>query len=173
MMNIKEQLEVELSRWNVDYVSGFVGDDPDRFRELWNIMFPENYPTSPRAAWAIEIIIEKYPHLLDPYLVQLLVTLPGIQHDGIKRHMMKILTYREIPEKYLGKLIDLCFEWIERNDLPVAVKVHSMQVIFNTMPKYPELKDEFIAVLEDQMPKNSVGFKSRAGRLIAALNNKG
>ena len=171
-MNISEQLEVELSRWNVDYVSGFVGNDPDRFHELWNLLVPENYPTSQRAAWAIDIINEKYPNLLKLYLDQLFVILPKIQSDPIKRHMMKILTYHDIPEQHLGNLIDLCFEWILQNELPVAVKVHSMQVIFNTIPKYPELKEEFIAVLEDQMPKNSVGFKSRAGRLIAALNNQ-
>ena len=170
-MKISEQLKVELSRWNVDYVSGFVGNDPDRFHELWNLVFPENYPISQRAAWAIDIIIEKYPDLIKPYLDQLLVILPEIQHNAIKRHMMKILTFQEIPEKYLGKIIDLCFEWIQENDMPVAVKVHSMQVIFNTMLKFPELKDEFVAVLEDQMPKNSVGFKSRATRLIASLNN--
>jgi hypothetical protein len=169
-MDIRAQLEIELSRWNIDYVSNYVGNDPDRFHELWTIIFPENYPTSPRAAWAMEGIIVENPDMIRPYLEQLLTILPGIRHDGIKRHMMKILTFQQIPEKYLGNLIDLCFEWMQKAELPVAVKVHSMQVIFNTLHLYPELKDEFIAVVEDQVPKNSVGFKSRARRLIARLD---
>jgi hypothetical protein len=171
-MNIREQLKVELSKWNMVYVSEYVGDNPARFRELWELVFPENYPVSQRAAWALEGIVEQYHHMIKPYLVELLTRLPGIKHDAIKRHMMKILTYQEIPEEYLGNLIDLCFQWLEQNDLPVAVKVHSMQVIYNTIHKYPELREEFIAVLEEQMPRNSVGFKSRATRLIRALEKQ-
>ncbi len=32
-----------------------------------------------------------------------------------------------------------------------------------------QLKEEFTAVLEEQMPRNSAGFRSRAKRLIATL----
>lgn len=78
-MIIKEQLEVELSRWNIDLVSEYVGEDRDRFRELWDLLFPENYPVSPRAAWAFESICVKFPHLLKPYLNRLLLALPGIK----------------------------------------------------------------------------------------------
>ncbi len=170
-MNIQEQLEVELSRWNTDLVSEYVGADRERFYELWNLLLPEKYPVSPRTAWVLEFLCEKNPHLLKPYLDELLNALPGIIHHGIKRHMMKILTFQEIPEEHLGNLIDLCFRWIEDTEIPVAVKVHSMQIIYNAIQQFPELKAEFIAVVEDQIPKNSLGFKSRARRLIAKLQN--
>lgn len=67
-MNIQEQLEVELSRWNTDLVSEYVGADRERFYELWNLLLPEKYPVSPRAAWVLEFLCEKKPHLLKPYL---------------------------------------------------------------------------------------------------------
>jgi hypothetical protein len=168
-MNIREQLKAELSMWNTDLVSEHVGEDQDRFRELWNLLFPEEYPISPRAAWAIEAVCVKHPHLLKPYMDELLKALAGVENHGIKRHMMKILTFQEIPEERLGNLIDLCFLWIEDPDIPVAVKVHSMQIIFNTISQYPELKAEFVTVVEDQIPKNSSGFKSRARSLIGKL----
>ena len=168
-MDIKEQLEAELSRWNTDLVGEYVGEDRDRFHELWNLLFPEQYPISPRAAWVIESLCEKNPRLLKPFLNELLNQLPAIVHHGIRRHMMKILTFQEIPDEQLGKLIDRCFLWIQDGDIPVAVKVHSMQIIFNATEQYPELKAELIAVLEEQMSRNSPGFKSRARRLIAKL----
>jgi hypothetical protein len=168
-MNIREQLKAELSKWNTDLVSEYVGEDRDRFHELWNLLFPEGYPISPRAAWAIESACGKHPHLLKPYMDELLKALSRVENHGIKRHMMKILTFQDIPEEYLGNLIDLCFLWIEDPDIPVAVKVHSMQIIYNAIQQFPELKAEFIAVVEDQIPKNSPGFKSRARRLIAKL----
>ncbi len=168
-MDIKKQLEAELSRWNMDLVAKYVAEDRNRFHELWNLMLPEQYPISPRAAWVIESLCENKPHLVKPYMDQLLNALPGINHHGIKRHMMKILTFQEIPEEHLGNLIDTCFRWIQDAEIPVAVKVHSMQIIYNAIQQYPELKEEFIAVLEDQVPRNSPGFKSRARRLIAKL----
>lgn len=168
-MNIQEQLEVELSRWNTDLVSEYVGTDRERFNQLWKLMLPEKYPLSPRAAWVIESICLKHPFLIKPYLDELCYALPRIKNHGIKRHMMKILTFQEIPEKHLGNLIDLSFRWLQDADIPVAVKVHSMQIIYNTIRQYPELKDEFVAVMEEQIPRNSPGFRSRARRLIANL----
>lgn len=170
-MNIEAQLELELSRWNTDLVAAYIGRDPLRFRELWNQIFPEKYPASPRAAWVAEFCCIRYPDLLKPYLKELLSNLAEIRNDGIKRHMVKILTYQSIPEEYLGNLIDLCFTWLQVNELPVAVKVHCMQIIYNTIPHFPELKEEFIAVVEDQIPKNSAGFSSRAKRLFEGLKD--
>lgn len=170
-MNIQEQLEVELSRWNTDLVSEYVGADRERFNELWKLMLPEKYPISPRAAWAIESICLRDPCLVKPYIDELCKALPGVKNHGIKRHMMKVLTFHKIPEKHLGKLIDLCFLWLQDADIPVAVKVHSMQIVFNAISRYPGLKAEFVAVLEEQMPRNSEGFKSRARRLVARLQD--
>jgi len=52
---------------------------------------------------------------------------------------------------------------------PVAVKVHAMQIIYNHTLIYPELKEELITVIEDQVENNSVGFKSRGMRIIRQL----
>jgi hypothetical protein len=46
-----------------------------------------------------------------------------------------------------------------------------MQIIFNHVLLYPELKGELIAVIEDQMNNNSVGFSSRARRLLKQMEN--
>ncbi|UCG27214.1 MAG: hypothetical protein JSV24_09580 [Bacteroidales bacterium] len=169
-MQIKEQLETEISRWNTDQVTWYIGRDPDRFLTLWDLIFPETYPVSPRAAWVAESCCIKYPHLLKPYLNDLISRLPGIRFHGIKRHMIKILTYQDIPEKYLGQLVDLCFAWIQASELPVSVKVHCMQVLYNILPQFPELEDEFIVVVNDQIPKNSAGFRTRAKKLLTGMN---
>jgi hypothetical protein len=51
----------------------------------------------------------------------------------------------------------------------VAVKVHAMQIIYNHALIYPELKEELITVISDQVDNNSVGFKARGKRLIKKL----
>ena len=49
------------------------------------------------------------------------------------------------------------------------MKAHAMQIIYNHVLLYPELKDELVTVLEDQMENNSAGFKSRGVRLIKQM----
>ena len=44
-----------------------------------------------------------------------------------------------------------------------------MQIIFNHALIYPELKEELVMVIEDQVGNNSVGFKSRGTRIIRQL----
>ena len=44
-----------------------------------------------------------------------------------------------------------------------------MQIIYNHTLIYPELKEELITVIEDQLENNSVGFKSRGMRIIRQL----
>jgi hypothetical protein len=66
-------------------------------------------------------------------------------------------------------LIDLCFGYLSSEIIPVAVKAHAMQIIYNHVLLYPELKDELVTILEDQIDNNTVGFLSRARRLIKQM----
>jgi len=51
----------------------------------------------------------------------------------------------------------------------VAVKVHAMQIIYQHVLIYPELKEELSTVIRDQLENNTVGFKSRGMRLLGAM----
>ena len=53
----------------------------------------------------------------------------------------------------------------------MAVKGHAMTIIYNHVLVYPELKEELSPILQDQMDNNTVGFASRARKLIKAMEN--
>ena len=86
--------------------------------------------------------------------------------------MLRLLCRYDIPEDDQGLLVDLCFSYMVSELYPVAVKVHAMQIIYNHTLIYPELKDELITVIEDQVENNTVGFKSRGRRIIRQLENR-
>ena len=77
----------------------------------------------------------------------------------------------EIDEKYHGILLDVCFDWLVDESINVAEKVFSMQIIANHLTYYPELKNEFFEILEDQIPKNSPAFVSRVKLIKKQLRN--
>jgi len=164
-MDIRTQLLSELSRANIDYTIHALGSEPEYFRELINFIISEPDPLPMRASWVVEGITEKYPDLILPYKGMLIRNLRKYTHPGTRRNLLKIFSRMEIDEKYHGILLDVCFDWLVDENINVAEKVYAMQIIANHLKYYPELTNEFFEIIEDQIPKNSPGFVSRA-RLI-------
>ncbi len=164
-MDVRTQLLSELSRTNIDFTIHTLGNDTASFKELVNFIICEKDPLPMRAAWVLEGITLKYPEMILPFEGMLIRNLRKYSHPGTRRNILKIFSRMEIKEKYHGILLDVCFDWMTNEEINVAEKVYSMQIIANHLPLYPELKNEFLEILEDQAPKNSPGFISRA-RLI-------
>lgn len=160
-MDIKTQLLSELSRTNIDYTIHTLGNDPGYFRELMNFIVSEPDPLPMRASWVAEGITLAHPEMINPYTGMLIRNLRRYSHPGTRRNLLKIFSRMEIPEKYHGILLDVCFDWIAAEDRTLSEKVYAMQIIANHLHLYPELANEFFEILEDQIPKNSPGFVSR------------
>jgi hypothetical protein len=164
-MDIRTQLLSELSRVNVDYTIHVLGNDPACFKELINFIISEPDPLPMRASWVVEGITLKYPEMINPHIGLLIRNLRKYSHPGTRRNLLKILSRMDIPEKYHGILIDICFDWLANENRTVAEKVYAMQIIANHLKIYAELINEFLEIVNDQLPKNTPAFESRA-RLI-------
>jgi hypothetical protein len=139
------------------------------FRNLLWFALHEKDPLAWRAAWLLDGSDEKKPGLSRPHIPEIIRALPGLKSKGTLRSLLRLLTRYDIPEEQQGILIDLCFSYLVSELYPVAVKAHAMQIIYNHVLLYPEMKNELIAVLEDQAPYNSVGFKARGNILIKKM----
>ncbi len=139
------------------------------FIKLLELALHEKDPLSWRASWILDGSDEQKPGLARKYIAKIVKALPGLESKGTIRSLLRLLTRHEIPEEEQGMLIDLCFSYLVSELYPVAVKAHAMQIIYNHVLLYPELKGEFIAVIEDQADNNSVGFKARGNILIKKM----
>jgi hypothetical protein len=164
-VDIRAQLLSELSRANVDYTVHVLDHDQACFKELISYILVEPDPLPMRASWVVEGITLKYPEMILPYMGVLIRNLRKFSHQGTCRNLLKIFSRMEIEEKYHGILLDVCFEWLPKEERTVAEKVFAMQIIANHLKLYPELENEFLEIIHDQEPKNSPAFASRA-RLI-------
>jgi hypothetical protein len=159
----------ELSRRHMERVARHIGNDTEAFGQLMNIVLHGYPPVVQRAAWVMEICWEEDPKLFLPYIAIAVDSLPRFMNDGVKRQIVKILAAQDIPESQQGKLADLCFEWVQSATVPVAIKVHCMQILANLAANYPELSIELQAVIREQIPRNSVGFSSRGKKILKQL----
>lgn len=171
-MDFREQLLAELSKRNTDYIASVIDRDEKLFKRMFELILSNEEYVSGRAAWVIETLWLKYPEMIDPFINDIIDFLPESKYDNQKRHLTKILSTRnlsEIDEDRLGILIDRCFTWLEDPIYPTAVKMFSMQIIYNYIEIEPALASELIAIIENQYEDSTPGFKNRGDKILRRL----
>jgi len=180
IMDYQTLLKQQLSRQHIDYVAQIIGDNKNEFAQLMHIVIHGKEPVVQRAAWVMDVCLEKHPKLLEPYIETLIEALSAVvdpdrsetnsfNNNGVKRQVLKALASRSIPEKYEGEMVDLCFRWMQASDIPVAIKVHCMQILANITERHPDLAEELRTVIIEQIPRNSVGFSSRGRKILKKI----
>ena len=168
-MNVRELLRDIPSRFEKELYVKDIAASEEKFRELLKFCLADKDPISWRATWVLDGASEEMPDIARPYISRIVNTLPKIKSTGTLRSLLRMLSRYEINEEDQGILIDLCFSVMVSELYPVAVKVHAMQIIYNHVLLYPELKEELKTVILDQIDNNSVGFLSRGRRIIKQM----
>ena len=143
--------------------------DRDLFNQLYIWIFSDNRRLAWRACWIIDTASEKQPDLLSDKIPEIISGLSSTIDSSLKRHFTRILCRYDIPEIYQVVVIDRCFELLVPSE-PAAVRVNSMQLLFNLSQHLPDLKFELKSVLESLIDEGgSVGFINRALKLAKQL----
>ena len=169
LFNFSEQLSIDPSRANMDYVAYLVGDDEKAFGEIFELIYSAPHPINQRAAGVIETIHRTHPDLILPYLDRILETFTNFNIDGVKRNFAKIFTRTEFSEDQKGIAINLCFDRLQQRNESIAVRVFSMQVLYNISQSVPEIKHELALIIEEEMQIGSAAWKSRGAHLLRKI----
>ena len=170
-MNIKTALLKEHSKKQCDTIVKWVGNDQKRFDELFDLFLLDEYRVIQRAGWPISYCVEKHPELIRKHFAKLIKNLSrkGI-HDAVKRNSVRLLQYVTIPDKFHGKVMDICFRYITSPAEAVAVKAFSITVLQNLARQYPEIINEIKLVIEERWDYETVAFKTRAKKLLKEVS---
>jgi len=115
-------------------------------------------------------LVKDHPELIVPYLKPILRSIDKAgMHVAVKRNVMRVFQFIEIPRGVRGLAFDKAFKLYSDTSEPVAVRVFAMQVMANIAMDEPELKNEVIIAIEEQLPFGSAAFRSRAGKLLNQL----
>ncbi|MBL8182181.1 MAG: hypothetical protein JNL64_11305 [Blastocatellia bacterium] len=164
-MNIERELLAEHSKTQTAKVVDYVGDDPAKFAELMRLFVGPNYRISQRAAWAVSNCIEHHPELVKPHYGTLFKQLEREDaHVAVKRNVVRLLQFVEIPKRYEGRVFDACYNLFADVTEPIAVRCFSLTVAVNIAKDSPELMAELKSVAENHPEKMSAGFRSRVKR---------
>jgi hypothetical protein len=169
-MNLEAEILKEHSKRQAVRIASWVGKDKKRFRQLMASFLKGEYRITQRSAWTVNLCADKHPELIRPYLKQMIRRMqePGV-HDAVRRNVIRILQFIEIPEKLLGEVATVCFNYLSSPGEPIAVRVFSMTVLANIVQKQPDLTNELRFVIEQQLSHGSMGFCSRARKVMKMI----
>src|SRR6201992_3830883 len=139
-MNLKESLLEEHSKAQCDKIVAYIGSDKKLFAELMKLFFEGEYRVTQRAAWPMCNCVKNHPELIEPFFKPLLDNLAKKNlHDAVKRNTVRLLQEVAIPKKFHGQLMNICFDFIQSNEEPVAIKAFSLTILHNLSKQYPEI----------------------------------
>jgi hypothetical protein len=169
-MNLKAAALREHSKAQCNKIVKYIGNDPKKFAELVNVFLAGPYRVAQRISWPLSCCIEQNTTLIHPHLTKILkyVQKPDV-HDAVKRNVVRLLQFVDIPGKNHGTAVNICFKFFNDNREPIAVRVFSMTVLASLAREIPELKNELILLIEDQLSYGSAGFVSRGRKLLKKL----
>ena len=166
-MNLREEILKEHSKTQCDKILQWIGNDQKNFDELFFLFLNDEYRVVQRAAWPVSFAVIAHPELIRKHWSNLIKNLqkPNL-HDAVKRNTVRLLQQINIPKKYQGAIMDICFSYIESPREAVAVKAFSLTVLGNLAKQYPEIIPELKILIEDQLPGQTAAFKSRGKKLL-------
>jgi len=168
--DFKELLLKGNSRSYTDFVADIVNKRPELVADLWEIYFSMEEPVSRRAAWIIDTASEKKPEWVLPFLPDLIKKLPALNHDGLKRHGLRMIARLPFPESYEGELMNITFEWLLSITESVAVKMYCIQILYRLSAYEPDILQELYDTIEFQMTESTPGFRSIAVKTMKQID---
>ena len=128
------------------------------------------HPIAMRFTWLFGDIVLLDSTVIYPIVGYCFERRDKMTFPGFKRTVAKMLCLAGVPEEIEGLVVDELFKWVLDPKIKVAVKVFSIDVLCQLTFKYPDLKEELLLVIDDQLDKNSVAFKARARMVLKKLS---
>lgn len=167
-MDLRNDILHNRSKEHMHRMAAWVGTDKERFAQFIHIFLTDEPKMAERAAWLFSTITDKHPDMALPYLRQLYERmLQPEMHIAVMRAVLGCMQHIEIPEELEGEVMNTTFERLADPKETVAVRCYSMTILDNLSKRYPELRQELTAIIEDQLQHEpTAGFRARAKQVL-------
>jgi hypothetical protein len=166
-----DQIRVQLadsSKALAHLTANMVYDEPALFNLLLDVAIAGEKQYAQRAARIVCLCTTRFPEFFQPHCSRVIRELKNIHSEGALRNFLKIIA--EVPLKLTNRdksiLVNQCFDYLVSHEYAVAIRVFSMQVLFNLSREIPEIGEELFRILEEQSPEASAGYQSRAKNIL-------
>jgi hypothetical protein len=137
--------------------------------EVLSVCLDQEYKIASRFLWLLSDIGEYNGAFLGKYISFLFEKSQSGTSLNFDTSFAKYWFLAGIPEEHEGIATDLLFKWLNAPDINVSIKFHVLNALFELCQKYPELKEELTASIEDQLTKNKLSFDKKATTILTKI----
>lgn len=168
--DIVQRLETPISKVEVLVLSKRVDRlGPSVITELIKYLYPKDN-LSLRVSWLLENVIIPNKEWHTAFQNDLVKALIDSGNPMIRRNVAKTISKMDVSEKHHDELYAFSIDRISDSAEAVAVKVHCVSIAFQVVKVYPDLANEFKAVLENEFSRNSVAFAANVRKVLKRLD---
>jgi hypothetical protein len=162
-MDIGAVLNSGHTKNNTMRIVRYVDSDLNKFAALMEFFFNGDYRTKQRAGWPVSYCVKDHPELIKPYLNKCidLLTEKGA-HVAVRRNVVRLLQYVEIPQRLKGKVYSHCLDLIDDLKETVAVKAFAITVATKIAKSDPALVNELQLIVKKHLPHSTIAFHKRS-----------
>lgn len=172
-MNLESEILKEHSKRQMLKIAKWIGSDRSRFKGLMELFLNGESIVSQRSAWTVGHCGEKYPELITTWLPAMLKKMQEKDvHCAVKRNVTRTLQYVEIPRKYLGKVVTICFNELADPNSPIAVRAFSMYTLAKIAKKEPAIVNELQVTIEQMLPHATGGLLACSRKVLKQLSKQ-
>jgi hypothetical protein len=92
-------------------------------------------------------------------------------HDAVKRNVLRILKFVDIPRPMQGIIATLCFDYLSSLDAPIAVKSFSLTMLGRMAEKEPDLRRELGLIVQQMLPYGGPAIRSSGKKVLKMLES--
>ena len=145
--------------------------NPELYSQMLELAFTGEKKFAQRASRVVYYAGVKQPELALPFYGTIINNLQKIENDSIKGTLTALFTELPLPEneELLGILTSFCFEAMNTISEKATMKVYPMQVLYRITKIYPELKNELVLILRNQMEFEKPSYQAVARRILKKI----
>ncbi|HEY1046205.1 MAG TPA: hypothetical protein VGF79_07180 [Bacteroidia bacterium] len=129
----------------------------------------EERKTAMHFSWLLGGICMFQPTYLRPSLVYFFEKRQEVKFVNFDRSLAKFFFHAGIPSEIEGTVIDVLFSWLDMAGISVSTKNYALQCLVKVVENYPDLKNELVLIIENQLGKNTNSFDKLAKTILLKL----
>ncbi|GAB4312094.1 MAG: hypothetical protein Kow00127_02470 [Bacteroidales bacterium] len=172
-----ERLLSDSGRKTIDLAVEVVLRKPELVPVVVRLSLENKAQLSMRAARVVSLLAEQEPQLLTPAIPRFFERLPDLTVDGARREILRALVSLSeyfTDESQYTRLLDFALAAALNPAEKVAVRYHALRYIDMMYRRFPELKQELLAMTEIlSSEEHSSSIKKHVAELAQKLKSDG
>lgn len=162
---------------NRNSLTNFVLEHPETMTTLTAIGFDLNNPFHYKAIWIMELLAERNPNLLQPYIETICEKASQYHHESAIRGLSRVVYFMStatsilLTENQKEKLIEIGLDWLIDDNIKVAPKAYAMYTLLHFAKEYEWIKEELRNSIDKNFHQQSAGYKAAARNVLKKINS--